>query len=129
MPAAVVVPAPVTKTARPVPDDAVRPDGDGRQSFWSVVYAPFISRDLTRDDLRAIVRKGLEQTSGNYSVLVELFNMPQDDYKRFLGFLRKYQCHVPFQQFRSAAVSRGGSRGGGDRTSEDRSSDRIAASI
>jgi hypothetical protein len=32
--------------------------------------------------------------------------MPADDYKRFLGFLRKYQCHMPFQQFRSAALSR-----------------------
>jgi hypothetical protein len=32
--------------------------------------------------------------------------MRADDYKRFLGFLRKYHCHVPFQQFRSAALSR-----------------------
>jgi two-component system response regulator HydG len=80
-----------------------------RQSFWSVVYAPFISRDLTRDDLRALIRKGLERTAGNYRVLVELFNMPPDDYKRFLGFLRKYHCHMPFQQFRSASASRGNS--------------------
>ena len=79
------------------------------QSFWSVVYAPFISRDLTRDDLRALVRKGLERTSGNYKVLVELFNMRPEDYKRFLGFLRKYHCHMPFQQFRSAANARSAS--------------------
>jgi two-component system response regulator HydG len=76
------------------------------QSFWSVVYAPFISRDLTREDLRSLVKKGLERTAGNYKVLVELFNMPADDYKRFLGFLRKYHCHMPFQQFRSAAAGR-----------------------
>ena len=76
-----------------------------RQSFWTVVYAPFMSRDLTRDDLRAIVKKGLERTSGNYKVLVELLNMPQADYKRFLGFLRKFHCHMPFQQFRTAAAS------------------------
>jgi transcriptional regulator with PAS, ATPase and Fis domain len=75
-------------------------------SFWSIVYAPFMSRDLTRDDLRAIVRKGLERTSGNYKVMTELFNMPPQDYKRFLGFLRKYHCHMPFQQFRSAAGAR-----------------------
>jgi DNA-binding NtrC family response regulator len=71
-------------------------------SFWTVVYGPFMSRDLTRDDLRAIVRKGLERTSGNYRFLVELLNMPPDDYKRFLGFLRKFHCHLPFQQFRTA---------------------------
>ena len=80
---------------------------NGGETFWSCVYAPFMSRDLTRDDLRTVVRKGLERTSGNYKVMVELFNMPPDDYKRFLGFLRKYQCHMPFQQFRPAATSRG----------------------
>jgi two-component system response regulator HydG len=77
-----------------------------RMSFWSVVYSPFMSRDLTRADVRALVKRGLESTSGNYKVLVELFNMKPDDYKRFLGFLRKYHCHMPFQQFRSAAASR-----------------------
>ena len=128
MPAAVAV-VPVAKITRPVSETLFDQMVSGRQSFWSVVYAPFISRDLTREDLRAIIRKGLEQTSGNYRVLVELFNMPQDDYKRFLGFLRKYQCHVPFQEFRSAAVSRGGTRGGTERTGEERTPDRIAASI
>jgi hypothetical protein len=43
--------------------------------------------------------------------MVELFNMPGDDYKRFLGFLRKYQCHMPFQQFRSASLSREAGKG------------------
>jgi two-component system response regulator HydG len=100
-------PAVARNTPRPVSDvlfDQIVKDG---QSFWSAVYAPFISRDLTRDDLRGLVKKGLERTAGNYKVLVELFNMPPDDYKRFLGFLRKYHCHMPFQQFRSAAASRG----------------------
>jgi DNA-binding NtrC family response regulator len=83
-----------------------------RQSFWSVVYEPFISRDLTRADLRAVIKRGLESTSGNYKVLVDLFNMKPDDYKRFLGFLRKYHCHIPFQQFRSADAIRPGSENG-----------------
>jgi transcriptional regulator with PAS, ATPase and Fis domain len=77
----------------------------GRESFWSVVYPPFISRDLTRDDLRLVIRKGLEQARGNYKLLVQLFNMPPTDYKRFLNFLRKHDCHMPFQRFRSAAVA------------------------
>ena len=72
-----------------------------RESFWSAVYTPFMSRDLTRDMLRALVRKGLEQTGGNYKILTELFNMPAGDYKRFLNFLMKHHCHVAFQQFRT----------------------------
>jgi len=73
-----------------------------RESFWSVVYPPFMSRDLTRADLRAVLRRGLQQTGGNYKVLIQLFNMPPSDYKRFLNFLRKHECHVPFQRFRTA---------------------------
>jgi len=76
----------------------------GGESFWSVVYEPFMSRDLTRDDLRAVITVGLEQTRGNYKALVQSFNLEQTDYKRFLNFLRKYQCHMPFQRFRSARV-------------------------
>jgi DNA-binding NtrC family response regulator len=76
----------------------------GGESFWTVVYEPFMSRDLTREDLRAIITAGLEQTRGNYKALVQSFNLEQSDYKRFLNFLRKYQCHMPFQRFRSARI-------------------------
>ncbi|HEY7173098.1 MAG TPA: sigma-54 dependent transcriptional regulator [Vicinamibacterales bacterium] len=74
----------------------------GGESFWSAVYAPFMTRDLTRADLRRIVTLGLEQTRGSYTLLVQLFNMKPDDYKRFLNFLRKHQCRLPYQNFRVA---------------------------
>ena len=83
---------------------------EGRECFWSVVYDPFMSRDLTRDDIRALVRAGLERTSGSYSALLHLFNMETEDYKRFLNFLTKHQCHMPFQNFRMASVKRPASR-------------------
>jgi transcriptional regulator with GAF, ATPase, and Fis domain len=71
------------------------------ESFWSAVYPIFMSRDLTRADLRRVIQIGLEETRGNYRVLVESFNMPASDYKRFLSFLRKHDCHLPFQRFRT----------------------------
>src|SRR5439155_13245078 len=76
----------------------------GGESFWSVVYEPFMSRDLTREDLRSIVSRGLERTGGSYKALVRSFNLEPEDYKRFLNFLRKYECHMPFQRFRSMRV-------------------------
>jgi DNA-binding NtrC family response regulator len=81
------------------------------ESFWSVVYEPFMSRDLTRNDLRAVISRGLEQTRGSYKLLVQLFNLQPEDYKRILSFLRKYECHMPFQKFRSipARADMGGS--------------------
>ncbi len=73
---------------------------EGGESFWSAVYGPFMSRDLPRADLRRIIERGLDRTAGNYRMMVELFNMPQSDYKRFLTFLRKHNCHVGFRSYR-----------------------------
>jgi DNA-binding NtrC family response regulator len=78
----------------------------GGGSFWSEVYEPFMARDLTRHDVRELIGLGLEHTRGNYKLLVTSFNMPVEDYKRFLNFLRKYQCHVPFQRFRMVPTVR-----------------------
>ena len=72
------------------------------ESFWSAVYPAFMARDMTRDHLRKLIHLGLQRTNGNYRLLVERFNMPSADYKRFLGFLRTHDCHLPFQKFRSA---------------------------
>jgi transcriptional regulator with PAS, ATPase and Fis domain len=107
LPLEILPPAPASPAA---PEPAVRTRGvermydrmiKGRESFWTVVYEPFMSRDMTRDDLRALVSRGLEQTRGSYRILVQLFNMPEADYKRFLNFLRKHDCQMPFQRFRS----------------------------
>ncbi len=99
------------------PDEADRPEAkpagetlwnqirDGA-SFWSAVYGPFMSRDITRDDVRFIVRKGLEHTRGNYTLLVQVLNLQTTDYKRFLNFLRKHDCHEPVRAFRTIPMVR-----------------------
>ena len=71
-----------------------------RENFWSVVYSPFKARDLTRQDLRTVIRLGLTASRGSYKGLVRLFNMPDEDYKRFLNFLRKHDAHLPIHEFR-----------------------------
>ncbi len=88
--------APVPPTYQVIFDRLI---SDGA-TFWSEAYEPFMARDLTRHEIRELVRLGLEHTRGNYKLLVTAFNMPPEDYKKFLNFLRKYQCHVPFQRFR-----------------------------
>jgi transcriptional regulator with PAS, ATPase and Fis domain len=76
----------------------------GGETFWDAAYLPFMSRDLTREDLRYIVGAGLQMTQGSYKRLAQLFNMPAADYKRFLNFLRKHGCQLPFQQYRGVLV-------------------------
>ncbi len=74
------------------------------ESFWAAVHPLFMARDMTRDDLRAIITRGLSQTRGSYRLVLQLFNMPPEDYKAFLSFLRKHQCHMPFFRFRCLPV-------------------------
>ncbi len=100
-----IIPPPQEPVREPVRGAAIDRMWDrmvnGRELFWTVVYDPFMSRDMTRDDLRALVSRGLEQTRGSYRILVQMFNMPEADYKRFLNFLRKHDCQMPFQKFRN----------------------------
>ncbi len=99
-----VAATPALAQSTPIADqlfDKMVVDGE---SFWSAVYPIFIRRDLTRDNLRQVVQKGLRQTRGNYKLLVNLFNMDDQDYRRFLTFLRKHHCQVPFWEFRTAAL-------------------------
>jgi transcriptional regulator with PAS, ATPase and Fis domain len=85
---------------RTVADDLYRRLIEERQSFWAVVYPLYMQREITRGNVRDLVRKGLEEARGNYKIVARIFNMDQGDYKRFLNFLRKHDCQVPFKEYR-----------------------------
>jgi DNA-binding NtrC family response regulator len=89
-----------TVHSRPLADELTERMIGGGEAFWRVVYPVFMARHLTCADMQAIVRRGLERTNGSYRSLVQLFNMPPSDYRRFLRFLRKHHCHLPFHPFR-----------------------------
>jgi hypothetical protein len=50
--------------------------------------------------VREVIRRGLEEARGNYKIVARLFNMETRDYKRFLNFLRKHDCQIPFKEYR-----------------------------
>jgi transcriptional regulator with PAS, ATPase and Fis domain len=75
----------------------------GGMRFWEDVHTLFISRDITRADLRQLVRRGLAMSGGSYRGLLELFGMEQEDYKRLLNFLAAHDCRVEAREFRPAA--------------------------
>jgi DNA-binding NtrC family response regulator len=74
---------------------------NGTESFWTVIYEPFMLRDLTRETVRAVVRRGLHQSKGSYRLLARLFRLPGGDYRKFQDFLQKYDCHLPMSPVRS----------------------------
>jgi len=72
-------------------------------SFWDHVYPMFLARDITRNDLRKLVRRGLQKSKGRYKGLLALFGMPDGDYRRFMNFLAAHECGVAVREFRGTA--------------------------
>jgi DNA-binding NtrC family response regulator len=66
----------------------------GSETFWSGVYEPFMRRDLTRTDVRSIVRLGLEGSAGTFTALAERLKVRPRDYRRLEAFLRRCQCEM-----------------------------------
>ena len=91
---------PKRERRRTVADDLYKRLVEGKESFWTSVYPLFMDREITRANVRDVVRRGLEEARGNYKIVARLFNMESRDYKRFLNFLRKHDCQIPFKEYR-----------------------------
>jgi two-component system, NtrC family, response regulator AtoC len=91
---------PKRERRRTVADDLYKKLTEERESFWTAVYPLYMQREITRGNVRDLVRKGLEDARGNYKIVARMFNMESRDYKRFLNFLRKHDCQLPFKEYR-----------------------------
>ena len=75
------------------------------ENFWTVVHQPFKAHELTRDDLAALIHRGLEHTRGSYRALLGVFGLPPTDYKRFHAFLYQQNCNLPVGPYRTARAT------------------------
>jgi DNA-binding NtrC family response regulator len=91
---------PQRERRRTVADDLFQKLVEERQSFWTAVYPLYMNREITRANVRDLVHKGLEEARGNYKIVAKLFNLEPREYKRFLNFLRKHDCQLPFKEYR-----------------------------
>jgi DNA-binding NtrC family response regulator len=101
---AAVLGATVTRSRerrRQLADDIYQSLTSGEDDFWNHVQTLFLNRDITRRDLREVIRRGLRTTKGSYRALLPLFHIDAVDYKRFLNFLAAHDCRVDFREFRS----------------------------
>jgi DNA-binding NtrC family response regulator len=94
---------PVQERRRTMADELYSGLVEGRYAFWADVYEMFMRRDITRDDLRGVIRRGLSATRGSYRGMLVLFGLAADDYKRLLNFLNAHDCALDFRDFRHAA--------------------------
>jgi DNA-binding NtrC family response regulator len=93
------LPAPRVERRRSVADELFTHLEMG-ESFWDVVHRPYLDHEITKADLREIVRKGLQESHGSYRVMTKFFGIDRAHYRRFLSFLRKQQCLLPFREYR-----------------------------
>jgi DNA-binding NtrC family response regulator len=91
---------PAFERRRTIADDLFKKLVEEQHSFWQLVYPLYMNREITRANVRELVHKGLQQARGNYKIVLRLFNMETGDYKRFLNFLRKHDCQLPFKEYR-----------------------------
>ena len=93
---------PKRERRRQLADDLYATLTDGHYSFWGHVHPLLLKRDITRHDLRQLLRRGLATTRGNYRAMLKLFGMPESDYNRFMNFLAAHDCTVDFREFRTS---------------------------
>jgi transcriptional regulator with PAS, ATPase and Fis domain len=94
--------APIDDRRRQMADELYDALVSKRAAFWDHVYPLFLARDITRHDLRELVRRGLRESGGRYKAVLTLFGMPSTDYRRFMNFLAAHDCGVGFREFRDA---------------------------
>ena len=107
---------PKRERRRTVADDLYKKLVEERESFWTAVYPLYMQREITRGNVRDLVRKGLEEARGNYKIVAQLFNMEQRDYKRFLNFSQRgsfLPCPGSLASSRARALARPCARRGG----------------
>jgi transcriptional regulator with PAS, ATPase and Fis domain len=75
-----------------------------QESFWTLVYPLYMQREITRTNVQQVIERGLHEARGNYKIVLRLFNMEPTDYKKFLNFLRKHDCQLPFQPYRQVGT-------------------------
>jgi transcriptional regulator with GAF, ATPase, and Fis domain len=64
---------------------------EGTGDFWSLVYEPFMDREVNRAEVREIVAEGLRRSHWSYKRALGVFGIAPDDYLKFMDFLRHHR--------------------------------------
>ena len=81
---------------------------EGRENFWSAVHDRYKRRDISRERVMALMDFGLRTTRGNYKAMASMLQIPEEEYRRFMDFLRRSRCLLDFRPYRKGARALGG---------------------
>jgi transcriptional regulator with PAS, ATPase and Fis domain len=67
-----------------------------KNSFWDVLYRPYLKRELNREEVKKILYKGMIKSNGSYKKVMFLFNAGSNEkeYKRFMKVLYTHNLQV-----------------------------------
>lgn len=63
------------------------------KNFWEAVKAPFLNRDLNRQQVKAVIDDTLERAGGSYKEMLNIFNLDASEYGAFMNFLYRNQLN------------------------------------
>jgi transcriptional regulator with PAS, ATPase and Fis domain len=61
------------------------------ESFWTVIWRPFIDRELDRDTVKRILDYFYRESSHRFIKLIKRLNVDESDYQKFMSLLYKYR--------------------------------------
>ena len=73
---------------------------EGRKDFWTGVHARYKKRDISREQVIALIDLGLRATRGSYKSVAALFHVKDTECRRFRDFLRRNHCQPDFRPYR-----------------------------
>lgn len=71
---------------------------EGHKNPWPAL------RDVSPDELRALITLALRETNGSYDEVARLFHVGTGEYRRFMDLLRRRGCHIDFRPFRKTPM-------------------------
>jgi hypothetical protein len=78
----------------------------GTMTFWADVSPMLRARDITRENMRDLITRGLRQVQGHYPRLLQLWHMPVSDHKRFLNFIATHECRGDYRKYRKSYAAK-----------------------
>lgn len=63
----------------------------GDVDFWAAIHQPYLDRELNREQVRAVIARGLQASGGSFVRLLPILGVDRDDYGKFMDFLRHHR--------------------------------------
>jgi len=63
----------------------------GEVDFWAAIHQPYLDRELNREQVRAVIARGLQASGGSFVRLLPILGVDRDDYGKFMDFLRHHR--------------------------------------